>query len=281
VTVPSADIMWFEAFGSRFGLALEPPDARVLFERLYAAFTVGSGPGPVFGLLPPGTASDSVWRVTKDGTEVATRRTFSNALQELEYAVCLEVVGRRGSMLVLHGATVYAAQGCAFITGFSESGKTTLSLALAARGYAVGGDDVAFFDPGTGLFRPMPRCAHLSDESMHLLEQAGLRITHPLALQHTFVTPADLGGHVPPAPLRHVVLLERGAATDTQPSLTPVSQAEAALALLREAGWENEQTPEALSALARLTGGAAGYRLTRGHLSLMVETVAELMGPPA
>jgi hypothetical protein len=280
VNVFSPDVQWFDAFGCRFGLDLEDPDAGVLFARLYAPFAATSGPGPVFGLSSAHLPDGPAWRILRDGTELVVRSEYGRALHSLEYAVCVEVIGQRGDMLVLHGATVYAAQGCAFVTGFSEAGKTTLSLALAARGYLVGSDDVSFFDPEAGLLRPMPRCAHLSDESQQLLEGAGLGITHPLARRHGFVTPADLGGYPPPSPLRHIILLEPGVVGEDRPVLTPTTQAEAALALMREAGWENEQTPEALAALVRLAGGAEGFRLSRGRLSLMVDTVAELLGPP-
>lgn len=277
---PTQPVTWFEAFGYRFGLALDSPDAASLFGRLYAPYRVTSGPGPIFGLteLRPSASGGPVWRVTRDGDEIACRDRFSGALHDLEYAVCAEVIEQRGSRLVLHGATVYAAGGCAFITGVSDAGKTTLTLALAARGYGVGGDDVAFLEPDSNLLWPMPRCAHLDETSKRLLAEAGLSIADPFARQHGFVTPADLGRPDFPAPLRHVFLL--GPGVDTEPASTHITQAEATLALLREAGWDNRETPAAFAALARLVSGAECYRLRRGRLDLMVDLVATVIGDP-
>jgi hypothetical protein len=274
----SGPVDWFEVFGTRFGLALDPPAARVLFGRLYAPHRVADGPGPVFGLSRGQGPCKATWQIRRDGSTLETRDRLADALQALEYAVCSEVVQGRGRRLVLHGATVYGADGCAFISGLSEAGKTTLALALATRGYPAGGDDAAFLDPDTGVLLPVPRCAHLDERSSRLLRRAGLRISDPLARRYRFITPADLGGPVSPVPLRSIVLL--GPGFGTTPELSPVSQAEAALALLREAGWENEQTPAALAALVRLAGGASCYRLARGRLRLVAGTVAALLGPP-
>lgn len=245
---------------------------------MYASFRSTHGAGPVFQLVYCRTERGARWQAQRDGVPLGERSSLGAAMAALEYEVCTEILNHRGRLFSLHGATVAGPGGHAVITGYSESGKTTLTLALAARGYAVGGDDVALLDPETGLLHPLPRCAHVDDRSQRFLRRAGLRISHPLARRYRFITPPDLGGPLPPAPARVVVLLVPG--EGAAPVLTPMPQAEATLTLLREAGWEEEQTPAALAAVARLAGGAACYRLTRGRLRAMADIVANLLGPP-
>lgn len=271
----------FDVFGYRFALACDSLAAATLFRRLYAAFHVEhtNDPLPLYRFGRVNSASGRVWQAACDGTVVATHPSFQQALQELEYAICSRVIAQRGALLVLHGATVCTLSGAAFFSGCSEAGKSTLSLALAARGYPLGGDDVAFLDPATGLLHPLPRCAHLDERARRLLRAAGLRISDPLSRRHGFITPADLGGsRCDPAPARQILLLSRG--TGPRPTISAIAQAEATVFLLREAGWENRPTPDALAAIARLVGSATCWRVTSGRLRPTVEAVAELIGPP-
>jgi hypothetical protein len=250
-----------------------------MLRRLYAPFRVEHGSAPVYRFGRRSTGDGREWQAELDGTVVAAHPRFRWALQELEYALCCRVIEQRSGLLVLHGATVYTEAGAAFLTGRSEAGKTTLALALAADGYAVGSDDVAFLDPDSSHLHPLPRCAHIDDRCQRLLRARGLRITDPLARRHRFVTPADLGGHAHgPATVRHIVLLDRG--PGAQPRVWPVPQAEAAVFLLREAGWENHPTADALAAIARFTGAAACRRVERGRLDPTVAAVSACIGPP-
>jgi hypothetical protein len=272
-------VPWFQAFGYRFGLAFDSTPATRLFDRMYARFRVeDSGAGTVFRLVRRQAEGGPHWQGFAEGDLVASYPSLGYALQELEYAICSRVIDQRGRLMVLHGATVFTTGGAAFITGHSGSGKTTLALALAARGYRVGGDDVAFLDPATGELQPMPRCAHLDGHSRRLLRGAGLRIADAAARRHGFITPADLGGATDvTAPVCHLLMTGRG--PGTSPLLTPVPQAEMAVLLLREAGWENHPTAEALAAIGRLAGNAACHRLVSGRLRETVDIVATLLGP--
>jgi hypothetical protein len=193
----------------------------------------------------------------------------------LEYEICLHVLAHRPDLAAIHAATVDTGNGLILLTGDSGAGKTTLALALTLVGCRVGGDDLALLDPGTGVLRPLPRCAHLDRNSWRLLRRAGVRLPDRLA-RLGFVTPADLGTtEIGSAPVRHVVVVERGRGAD--PSLRSLSQAEALLALLPQTRWPAGTEGEKLAAVGRMVGGACCYRLTRGNVPATLALVAAML----
>lgn len=269
----------FDVFGYGFALVTGSTTARQLVRRLYLPFgTEDDGARTtVFRLETHTVAGGRAWRVLLGCELLAERRSLGAALRQLEYEVCLRVIAHRSDLIVLHGATVFAAEGTALITGPSGAGKSTLALALAARGYCVGGDDIAFLDPRTGAVQPLPRCSHLDARSRRLLRQVGLRLPDA-ATHHGFVTPADLGAVAPlSAPVRRLWCVGRG--MGPRPQIVSVAQAEMVTLLLSEAGWASAPATAALAALGRLVGGAACYRLSSGRLDTTVAAVAALLGP--
>lgn len=213
---------------------------------------------------------DRRWRLLQDDGLLSHAGSLGAALQRLEYEICRQVIAHRPDLLALHGATVF--------TGASGAGKTTLVLALAAQGYAVGGDDIALFDPRAGALWPLPRCFHLDQRSWTLVRQARLSIPVDAA-RHRFLTPADLGMVTPhTAPLRQVLLLAPG--PDHEPRLTPLSQAEVSMGLLPQLHCASASPERAVAALPALLGEAAGYRLLRGDLAPTVAAVIDVLGPP-
>jgi len=78
------------------------------------------------------------------------------ALENVEAEICRRVLELRLDWVSLHAATATTDRGDALIVGRSGAGKSTLSVALAADGCNVGGDDAALLDPANGLVRPIP-----------------------------------------------------------------------------------------------------------------------------
>jgi hypothetical protein len=207
-------------------------------------------------------------------------RSLGCALQQLEFEICRRVLAHRADLLAVHGATIFAAAGtaAAIITGPSGAGKSLLTLALAARGYRVGGDDIALFDPRSGVLRPFPRCFHLDAHAWRLARETGLKLP-AAALRHRFLTPVDVSVASPqPAPLRHVFLAGRG--TQSSPHLTVLTQAEVAVGLLPQLSWSTHARTAAISALLSLTVESSGYRLISGDLAATASAVAGVLGPP-
>ncbi len=217
-------------------------------------YHAGHSPIPEDEAAPvQGSPSRAGCSLTK-GTRLDSR-SFGSPLRDLEYE-SRRAIGHRNDPVVPHSATVFTADGVTFITGESNTGKSPLALALAARGYRVG--DIAFFDPATGEVLPLPRCSHLDARSRRLLRGAGLRLS--------------------PAAARHLFITSRG--RQAAPTLTPLPQAAMVLILMEECGWPADATPEALAALRELAGGSSCYRLVSGRLDATVDAVAALLGPP-
>jgi hypothetical protein len=151
-------------------------------------------------------------------------------------------------------------------------------LSLAARGYRVGGDDVALLEPRSVTIRPLPRCFHLDARSRRLLRQAGLSMPEA-ALRYAFLTPADLGmPRTPAAPVRRIIFL--GLGDNGAPKLTELSQAETIARLLSQTPPGAGSVTEVLAALRPLVGAAGCYHVLRSSLSETTDAVAALLGPP-
>jgi hypothetical protein len=267
----------FSAFGYPFQCQSPTKVATERLGRLYSPFGAeGAGVRTAFRLERRMAAFATEWNVLADNEVVDSCPSLGAALRALEYAICCKVVEHRSDVVVLHGATVLTKTGAAFIAGPSGAGKTTLSLALATRGFSVGGDDLAFLDPATGLLWPVPRCFHLDDRSLRLLRVAGLRLP-PRPSRFGFVTPADLGrGTATPRPVRHIILLSgrRG----RTPTLKVVPQAEVVAKLQAEAGWGTLSPSVCLAALGSMVGAANSWELRPGPLAAMTDLVARVVG---
>src|SRR5262249_13318183 len=224
----------FHVWGYTFGVATCSALALRLLHRLYGPFPIADPPPPAqtFSLGGRPTARGRRWEVGLGGQELAGAPSLGAALNRLEYEICVRIVTSRPHFVALHGATVFTADGAAFLTGPSGAGKSTLSLALAARGYRLGGDDVALLDPRTGTIQPVVRCFHLDARSRRLLRRERLKMPEQ-ALRYAFMTPTALGMPEPPAaPVRLLVYL--GPRERHTPQLAPISQAEMLVRLLSE-----------------------------------------------
>ena len=275
------DTAWYAGFGYRYRVSSPSATARRLLLRLYAPFRTDAGSETVdhFHVEPP-AAGRGLWRLRLGESWLGEEESLGLILQRLEYELCLRTMAHRPDLLALHGATVFTdgGRGAAIISGFSGSGKTTLTLALAARGYRVGGDDIALIDPRTHQLWPMPRCFHLDNHTWSLVRGEGLHIPAE-AVRHRFLTPADLGEvELHAAPVRHVLLTERG--PDPVPRVTPLPLAAVALALLPQLECATANPATAVAALTPLLKEASGYRLISGDLTATVDLVASLLVPP-
>jgi hypothetical protein len=266
----------YEFFGCRFRVSTSSVLALTLLDRLYGPYVAAPGQAELrFVIESRAATADADWRLRTDGGPAAAFLSLTQALQELEYSVCQRALDGHPTWVMLHGATVCGDRGAVFIAGHSESGKTTLSLALAARGHTVASDDIALLNREDGSFHPLPRCFHLDAQSRRLLRRAGLRLP-ALARRYGFVTPADVnsGRHANLA-VTHVIALDPE--RDAQPALTSLPQATMVAQLSEEAGWGDVPTVEALSALARFAGGASCWRLRSGRLQATAARVSALL----
>lgn len=170
--------------------------------------------------------------------------------------------------VVLHGAAVLAQGGITVFAGHSGAGKSTLAAHLGAAGYPVLSDDTLAVSPdGAGGFQAWPgtRVFKLWRDAMAKVGEQpndGDQISKRLdKFYFDNIAPAPDR----PAPLRDVILLERG---EGPPMLEPLDQLQTMQAIN-----EHAYRPEFVSILGRqtqhfqqtaaLTAQLSGWRLTR------------------
>ena len=277
VTSDSLDgltVQGYSLFGYRFAFRSQEPKAAHRLDSLYSAFRDESaGCEATYELLHNAPEEES-WSAHMPDGEVKTAPLLQDALYWVEVGVCAEIMANTNGRHGIHGAVVYGPNGDLLISGVSGAGKTTLSLALAARGLRVAGDDAALLDPETHLIEALPRNFHVDEHSRDLLEEIGLKLPEE-GWKYRFVTPADLGVvNPPPARIRFVFLLE--AERGDQPVLTRQTQAEMTAALLMETGRGDFTDVEGVRALSGLIGEAESYRVRSGELADTTDAIVKI-----
>ena len=263
----------FCVYDFRFRLRSNIPHAQVLLAGLYRNFTVPSLPVPVAeATIERESETRFSWRF---GEKAGVTATLPGALWSLEAALCETIIRSQRRLVAIHAAAIQIADSVAMLAGCSQAGKTTLSLALARRGFPVWCDDVALVDPKTLNVLPIPRCFHVDDRGADLLEADGLRLPDAWP-RFRFIVPHDFGvPAVPPGRARDLIFM-RGPRAE-HPKIEAVSQAEMTARLLSEAGQGPLSDSDTVAVICGLAGGASCFALTPGPLSETADVVADLL----
>ncbi len=161
------------------------------------------------------------------------------------------------------------------LIGRSGAGKSTLSVALSKRGLVLGTDDVAFVDPQTLNVCPMPRCLHLDQNSVRLLEADGF--CFPEAWWRcSFVAPDDLDTRSA-FQCRAGLLIYVHETRAERPQLKEIPQSEMTGRLWSETGRGPLADSEIVAMAANMSGGARCFNLTQGSLSETADALANLV----
>jgi hypothetical protein len=209
------------------------------------------------------------------GEKSGTASILPSALWNLEAALCEAIIRSERRSISIHAAAIPVGNSLALLAASSQTGKTTLSLALARRGFPVSGDDVAVLDPETLKVLPIPRCFHLDDRGVALLEADGLRLP-PAWTRFRFIVPADFGAATEPPAHARCLIFMRGPRAG-HPSIAPVSQAEMTARLLSESGQGQLSDPETIAVICRLAADGSCFALTPGPLGETANAVAALL----
>lgn len=242
----------------------------------------------IFGGFPPHVGSDEDqprytltreerghWCVRVGGRRTSLSSDLADAVVALEWQVVSDMLHATRGGFHLHGAALLAPSGEAslLVLGASGAGKTTLALALMARGFLPFADDIVFIDPDTLVPRALQRAFHVDASTRALVE----RSLHRPAIQLDGLP----GGYVLPlhwatrdAPVRTIVFPT--VRPDELPAATRLTIAEATARLLPFSTTLEEAPQRALSVAARLTARAACYGLVCGDLDITVDLVARL-----
>jgi hypothetical protein len=186
---------------------------------------------------------------------------------------------RIAAPLLIHAGAVVRDGQALLLPGVSGAGKTTLTYALAVRGWQTLTDDLLALntapdDPGATLMAlPCPRCGHVSARSLHLLAELGVSLEGTVAGLVEYHRPRAWGET---APVHYMIAprYEAGAACVA----TPMTQAETA-ALLMKASFAQRRVeyPAQWRAAIQVAAQTRGWRLTYGQLVGALDTIERLV----
>ena len=260
-----------------FRVRTNVPDVECLVAGLYRNFLAPALKGPAAeAIIECDFDYQFSWRLCE---KAGTTSTLPSALWNLEAALCETIMLSQRRSIAIHTATIQVANSVAMLAGCSHAGKTTLSLALARRGFQVAGDDVALVEPETLNVLPIPRCFHVDDRGAELLEADGLRL--PAAwTRFRFIVPNDFVAPAQPPARAQWVIFMRGPRAE-HPHIEPVSQAEMSAQLLSETGKGPLSDSETIAVICGLAAGASCFALTPGPLGETADAVADLFSKSA
>lgn len=251
--------------------AADPQDCDAVFGHLYGQ------PGGQPVRLAVARCDDRAFLV-RDGALVATMPEDGLIPAIKAELTQLYADGVEGAFLA-HGALLTRNGASLFATGPPGAGKTTLTLALAAAGWAYGGDDIVRFTPD-GRASGAPFAAAVKTGAWPILEPRWPELAQLATWRRAdgqatrYLRPPRLAGREP-RPLTAVVLLDRrdGAGAELQP-LAPVEALSAILDAAYASRWRLD--PDALEALATRIEAASCRRFVYSDLDAAVAALEGL-----
>lgn len=263
---------FFSVYGFQFSLSANQSDARAALVKLYRPFQTPPVTGGAVEALLARAGDEFQWRL---GEKFGTAPDLRSALWGLESSLCEAIVRSQRRLTPIHAAAVYSSRSAVLLVGPSGAGKSTLSVAMSRRGFLVATDDVALVEPEILTILPIPRCFHLNQQSVQLLEDDGVHL--PAAWkQSSFMTPFDLHGKTIPECPAGILIYIAGPRTES-PRLKPISQSEMAARLLSETGQASPADSETVGVLTRIAGSASCFTLFPGPLTQTADAVADLI----
>jgi HprK-related kinase A len=150
--------------------------------RLYRDYPALDGPR-VFHAHARLRANGKRVRLLVDGRAPHEDLPIDQALAVLEWGLNIVIALRSHSLLLLHSAVVERGSGVLLLPAWPGSGKTTLSAALAHRGWRLFSDEFGLVRPASAEVLPIPRPMPLKNES--------------IAVLRAFAPEAELGPTIP------------------------------------------------------------------------------------
>lgn len=108
-------------------------------------------------------------RLVVDGRVPHDDLPLDQALAVLEWGINLVIAARMHCFLMLHSAALERNGKLLLLPAAPGSGKTTLCVALAHRGWRLFSDEFGLVRPGTSDFLPLPRPMPLKNESIDVI----------------------------------------------------------------------------------------------------------------
>jgi hypothetical protein len=256
-----------------------------LVEDTYGAFrSDDAGRGSY--VLSVGRVDDGIVVSDSEGRSMACIDETAAALTVIE-AVVRHVTGLlavRG-VYAVHAASLVHEGRSLILCGRTRSGKTTLALALLARGFGLLSDEFALSAPDARTVLPYRRGVHVRPGTPELVPELAFlssRNQHPLSGGFQWTLGFDelariFPGRFPgPAALGHIVFLDPR--TDrTESRLEPVSKGVAVVDLVRSTTATPSHFEGVMGRMASLVEDVPCLRLIPGRLESSVELISRLV----
>jgi hypothetical protein len=229
---------------------------------------------------------DGYWRVRR--REQPAKQSFvwlheDLLVQGLEWQLFAASAAESPAPLVIHAGAVARDGMALLLPGVSGAGKTTLTYALAARGWLTLTDDLLALDSapddpdGKMLAQPCQRCGHVSPTTLELLAEVGVALEGPVAGLARYHRPQVWAEA---APVRYVIAPQYQ--TDAACALTPLTQAETAALLMKSSFLQrNVDYHQQWQAAVRTAAQTQGWQLTYGRLSEAFSMIDQLTAASA
>lgn len=270
--LPSATEDFFAVYDFPFVLRTRDSEARSRIVRLYRKFLKNAGVRDPAEAVIDNECQGFRWAL---GGKAGAARSLNGALWNLESSLCEAIIRSQQRLIAVHAASLSSGDSAVMLIGRSGSGKSTLSVALSKRGLVLGTDDVAFVDPQTLNVHPMPRCLHLDENSVRLLEADGFCFPETW-WRCSFVAPNDLDNRSA-FQCRAKILIYVHETRAEHPHLDEIPQSEMTGRLWSETGQGPLADSEVVAMAANMSGGARCFNLTQGPLSETADALANLV----
>lgn len=269
----------YDVLGVRVGIEADA-SAIALIDRSYGGFRA-SDRGPTRWLSMSGVRSGTETLRTIEGDD-----GLSSALDLLHELVVVIMAGllERG-LYAVHAGAVACGDAALMLAGPGGAGKTTLTLALVARGFDVLSDELAVIDPESQTILPYRRNVHVRPGTPELVAGLGPLVDRPrerLGGGIAWAVPqADLGAgvdDVAPRRLAGVILLQPRDPSLHAPSIAPVRSSLAAMELLRGTWAASVDYVGSMGAMARAIRDVPCVRLASADPMPSADLVATWFG---
>jgi hypothetical protein len=201
----------------------------------------------------------------------------------LAFLLLHRLVGLRADAIFFHAASVGVDGRGALLVGPKGAGKSTLALALAARGHDFLGDETACYLPARGTIIPLRRPVGIKPgPRARAVDEALARSRPPTGDDGIVRMDVEALLDVAPAPalpLRAVIFLE---GFGDEPRVEPAPPDRADVARLQPFSSSLVAAPRAqrVFEMARLLGAARVFRVRHGDPDATAGAVAEALGAP-
>jgi hypothetical protein len=231
------------------------------------------GQEPALRLVVHFRGEDGTWIVEREGERIAAFSDADLLLTQLEWHAITAGLTATRDQAVFHAGALARDGAAVILLGQSGVGKTTLTTGLIRRGWQPYADDVTLLSTHTTALEVFPRCFHMDAPALRRAAAGPHFKAVPGLPEHARPLHWAPAGLAPTA----IVVIERDAQGPS--AMRPISQAEAAAALLGQAMANTLPRARVADVAVRAAAGArACRRLNNGDIEGALDLLDAIAG---